>query len=1281
MFKSISKEELQVPAEIQSLKKIRDFIARIGKKYRLSDKTVNAFKLACDEASTNVIRHAYRDGSGMITVRAIVRKQTVTVSLLDQGRFFDPKAVKDPDLKRYVAIGKKGGLGIMMIRKLVDDIDYRKTEEGNELRLTNKREVRERRFPVPTPAKSLRLKYYSYTAAIVSVTILVIFSHRFLTADERIIDDALNRMRSISAQLANNSLDDLLAESPQLSVKAKGFVEQNEGFVDFAIITDSNGKIQGSSDPSQFLPGFGNFSPPSATEIIDENTQIAEIPLKDGDNGTRSKEFFVVMHPVVPRGVIDNSPIGAAYMLVPPEPIYDEAKDARIQVVKVFFMVLLAANLGVGLLIMLVFIPLQKLSTWVKNIGEGDIKDQIEIDSSDEIGKIAQAFSDITDKFRETQKSLVDQERIQQEMHLAKEIQQTLLPAEFPRIEGYEIASHYESAKEVGGDYYDFVEIDRHRMGVVVADVSGKGVPGSLVMTMIRTALRTEAKGKGSAADVLARVNDFIMDDIRKGMFVTLFYIILDSRKRRITFASAGHNPIILYRNSTKKTYYLNPKGFPVGIALSERDLFKRSIEDDTIQLSKGDIILCHTDGITEAMNSRRELFGEERLLKVVRDYGHLRAKLFVERLTEEITSFTEGQIQNDDITFVVIKENMNADEAEFELAKRVHYEILNGHSMSEACQEIGIPASTFSHKYRADFEEMGVDRFKREYETTSVEAKHLGIEEQTKIYDIIRKHPEWGPKRLSEQLEKAEYGYSKISGRRIYDELVRKRLNTRQLREAYVARGENKTRMKPPGTPMLTLDGQIIMEELPASRLSAPIEPPVVSKPEDKPPKTKKPRKSTAKEKKKASAQSLTPLEEKEVSEYVLKDIVDLLDKNKGEAQSVDSVANSAEDQKESSERALDKELEAEEDHSGKETVEIDPRIKKLLGDLEVQEPAENEAETEIDFSDLSAAEYTQELFDDRSNGDNELSTESDAIESSAESSSETHLSAEDVLNSLSVQIHDSTEEKENGPLVPEAGEEDFIELMSSEDDIGYSGEEASESDGDTGRDSGTPDDRSATVSQLEPGKDVEENDHQSTTVELGSPEQVLDHLSVAVEEDMDQSSNSFAETSEKKTDEILDLLSDEDEIDLEQELLSSDPSKEESSQHTQREKPRFEDKQQKMLVAGGHYYMQKKYEKAVSVFKRIVRKYPQNIEAFYNLGNSYFRLNEWEEARNAYEEACRLDPTFLDAIENLGVIHANQKNFKKAVDVWKRLLEYDPKRTDIKKKIEKALKLSKGI
>ena len=121
---------------------------------------------------------------------------------------------------------------------------------------------------------------------------------------------------------------------------------------------------------------------------------------------------------------------------------------------------------------------------------------------------------------------------------MAQEIQHTLLPASFPDIEGYEIASYYEAAKEVGGDYFDFVEVDRDTLGIVVADVSGKGVPGSLVMTMIRTALRTEARGNKNAADVLARVNDFVLNDMKRGMFVTIFYIILDSKNRTINYAA-----------------------------------------------------------------------------------------------------------------------------------------------------------------------------------------------------------------------------------------------------------------------------------------------------------------------------------------------------------------------------------------------------------------------------------------------------------------------------------------------------------------------------------------------------------------------------------------------------------------------------------------------------------------------------------------------------------------------------------------------------------------------
>ncbi|MFX0208953.1 MAG: PP2C family protein-serine/threonine phosphatase, partial [Candidatus Hodarchaeota archaeon] len=406
-----------------------------------------------------------------------------------------------------------------------------------------------------------------------------------------------------------------------------------------------------------------------------------------------------------------------------------------------------------------------------------------------------------------------EQERIQKEMQLAQDIQQTLLPDEVPELEGYEIASYYEAAKEVGGDYFDFVQVDKDTLGIVVADVSGKGVPGSLVMTMIRTALRTEARSLKSASEVLARVNEFVVNDMKKGMFVTLFYVIVDSKKRRINYASAGHNPMILFRQGTKKTYYLNPRGFPVGISLPDPELFKNSIESDTIQLTEDDILLIYTDGITEAMNNGRELFSEERLLDAVRKYGNLPAQDFIDKLKDEIHSFAEGYEQSDDITVVAIKERSTPEKIELNRAQTAHQMILKGKIIRDACEEAGITTYAYYNKYKKIFEEEGIDAYSID-EAVSVEAKHLSIEEKTKIYDIIKTHPEYGAKRISEELESEIYGFTQINEGRIYDELVRSRLNTRQLREAYIARSGKKKRMKPPGTPMLTLDGKIILSK-----------------------------------------------------------------------------------------------------------------------------------------------------------------------------------------------------------------------------------------------------------------------------------------------------------------------------------------------------------------------------------------------------------------------------------------------------------------------------------
>ena len=209
MFKNVIKEQLKVPAHIDYLGELRDFVMRVGRKYGVSEKIINSFKLAIDEAGTNIIRHAYREMSepGFILLRVIVRKASITVSLIDQGKYFDPKEVKDPDLKRYVEIGKKGGLGIFIIRKLMDEIDYRRTEEGNELRLTKYRNegksdgVKAIPEKVKTIPLSFKAKYFIRTALIVTFLVAAAYSYYYFRIGKVIEEDYLAHLKKIGDQV------------------------------------------------------------------------------------------------------------------------------------------------------------------------------------------------------------------------------------------------------------------------------------------------------------------------------------------------------------------------------------------------------------------------------------------------------------------------------------------------------------------------------------------------------------------------------------------------------------------------------------------------------------------------------------------------------------------------------------------------------------------------------------------------------------------------------------------------------------------------------------------------------------------------------------------------------------------------------------------------------------------------------------------------------------------------------------------------------------------------
>jgi len=501
-----------------------------------------------------------------------------------------------------------------------------------------------------------------------------------------------------------------------------------------------------------------------------------------------------VYQPILQPGAKDPRAIGWVSIAVRESAIAEEVSAARIELATIALFTLL---LGCGLSAILITIfvqPIQALSDSVRAIGEGTMVADIGTSGNEEIDEIARAFNEVTAKFRSAQSHLMEQERMQQEMQVAQEIQQMLLPRKVPELEGFELGYLYQAAKEVGGDYYDFLTVDERTVGVVVADVSGKGVPGSLVMTMILTALRMEARGNRSASDVMAKMNSFVTEDMKKGMFVTMFYVVLDSVNRVVTYASAGHNPMILYRGESDATYFLKPKGIPVGINVPDEQLFRKTISVEKLTLRQDDMLVIYTDGITEAMNEEREQFGEARLLTAIKRHGHGTAQEFVDALTQEIREFTGGAEQNDDITLVAIKEKV-VGEVRLEANRRELFRLIDveGVPIAEACERFQVAPSTY-YRYRRRVSELGDEAGLKPSRPAGPLAR-ASLEEEAAILDIVRVEPLFGAKRIHEVLHAAKRCRDDLSERAVYATLKRHGLNRKEKRLEFAQTGTD-TRM-----------------------------------------------------------------------------------------------------------------------------------------------------------------------------------------------------------------------------------------------------------------------------------------------------------------------------------------------------------------------------------------------------------------------------------------------------------------------------------------------------
>jgi len=304
--------------------------------------------------------------------------------------------------------------------------------------------------------------------------------------------------------------------------------------------------------------------------------------------------------------------------------------------------------------------PIKRLVSDVVKLDSENLGKQIQISSKDEIGVLASAFNKMTTKLKssleQSAREQAENQRMNTELNIATQIQASVLPCVsslFSDVKDFEISASMKPAKEVGGDFYDCFYVDPDTFAVIIADVSGKGVPSALFMMVAKTLLKSNAQFGKSPMEVFEHVNDLLCQNNDTSMFVTVFMGYLNIKTGKFTFVNAGHNPPLL-RRKENYDYMKIKKGFVLG------GIENMSYVQDEITLEADDEVLLYTDGITEALNKENELFGETRLLTVLNENLNLPLSDLTYKIKSEIDKFADGAEQADDITMLALRYNGN---------------------------------------------------------------------------------------------------------------------------------------------------------------------------------------------------------------------------------------------------------------------------------------------------------------------------------------------------------------------------------------------------------------------------------------------------------------------------------------------------------------------------------------------------------------------------------------------------------------------------------------------
>ncbi|MCH7879641.1 MAG: SpoIIE family protein phosphatase [candidate division Zixibacteria bacterium] len=676
MFRRPIKETAaEFPAELASLESMRAVVRRALADSRLPSSDVEQMVLALEEAATNTIRHSYVESSGSIKLVITLYRRRVSISLRDTGRPYFPDEKTEVSLDRLVETSRKGGLGQMMIQRLMDDVQYIAGDGYNELLMTK---LLPRRMIGSSPLKSRALNLRARFSMATMAIMLFVVGGSYYIMETRVVSGIITKQQ-----------EHMLALGTSAAALAGAYILNHRAFVEFdelafsyskqhsdikrvTIVDSANYILADSKDVKLIRTGYV----PPALDSGAQHSELAESsqpsqalpqPIPFEQDGLALNYVSI---PIVSHGVT----LGSVGLQFGSQSIIEEIADARTDT-----FVLLGVELLVGLILIFLlsnyFVkPIVAITEQVRRFGEGtddlaahSASLENASDGAEEFFIIGKALNSMMTRLRKDSAEALKRQKLDREIDLAGEIQKTLLPREKPSIPGLDVESFYRSASQVGGDLYDVFPVGEDKRCLVVADVSGKGVPASLIMSVLRTVIRFKADGQSSPAAILKSVEEYMTVDIPSGVFITVALAIYDSSSSEFRYASAGHNPLIFFRSQRSEFELVNPRGSPLGLGELSADDGPR-FSEERLLIQPGDFLCLYTDGLSDAVNPSGERLGADGLLSILEsahqrsvELGSSGASSLVQDVIIELDKFRGGAEAEDDMTLVIGRASLTA--------------------------------------------------------------------------------------------------------------------------------------------------------------------------------------------------------------------------------------------------------------------------------------------------------------------------------------------------------------------------------------------------------------------------------------------------------------------------------------------------------------------------------------------------------------------------------------------------------------------------------------------